>query len=294
MSKCSRWIGFMACVIAACAAVPQAVGKELKVFILDGQSNMVGHGRLEDGRKEAGSDVTIPGGIGNPTKGIRDDLCKIQLAIGNPSKHPEFAGNVASIETRGFYRPGDQSPKECGYHWDFNGETHFLLGEAMGKTMLELIGSSSPGKVAAAVKPNPAVVATPVRAARTLTPENRAILDSALKATLNKLSVSSALKEVPLVISPTRSRVWPKGASGEDFTFQIVGGPQTAVFKWSDLRADDHATLSLLVVALKPDSNDAQAMTAVYLESLGRVTESEKYYEKAGAESRKKLETLFE
>jgi alpha-galactosidase len=66
-------------------------------------------------------------------------LCEAQLAIGDPQKHPEFAGTVASVETRDFARPVEQSPSNFGYHWNHNGESHFLVGEAMGKAMLKLL-----------------------------------------------------------------------------------------------------------------------------------------------------------
>ncbi len=258
------------------------------------EANMVNF--IKDIRSELGVKdlpfVIANSGMGNPTKGRRDDLCKIQLAVGDRGKHREFAGTVASVETRGFWRPGDMSPRDAGYHWNANGETYFLIGEAMGKEMLKLVGSASPAKPAAAPKPKPAV--KPVRAARSLAPDKRTVLDQALKSTLGKLSGDGALKPLPLGISPTRARVWLKSVDGDQLSFQLVGGTQTAAFKWSDLKPADHATLSLLVATLKSDSEDAQAMAAVYLESQGRVTEAEKYFEKAGKASREKLEKLFD
>ena len=32
-----------------------------------------------------------------------------------------------------------ESPSNFGYHWNHNGETHYLIGEAMGKAMLTLL-----------------------------------------------------------------------------------------------------------------------------------------------------------
>ena len=162
----------------------------------------------------------------------------------------------------------------------------------MGKAMLKLVGSASPAKPAEIAKPKPE--AKPMRAARSLKPEKKDALDKALKSTLSKLSESGALKPVPLGISPTRARVWLKAVEGEQLSFQMVGGARTATFKWDDLKPDDHAALALLVAALKPESNDAQAMAAVYLESFGKVAQAEKYYEKAGKDSREKLEKLFD
>jgi lysophospholipase L1-like esterase len=61
-----------------------------------------------------------------------------QMAVGNPVKHPEFSGNVASVETIPFYFPKEKSPG--GREWDYqnNAESFLLIGEAMGKAMAEL------------------------------------------------------------------------------------------------------------------------------------------------------------
>ncbi len=72
-------------------------------------------------------------------RGTFGHLCKAQLAIGDPTKHPEFSGTVASVETRDFKRPTEQSPSHFGFHWNHNGESHFLVGEAMGKAMVKLL-----------------------------------------------------------------------------------------------------------------------------------------------------------
>ena len=44
-----------------------------------------------------------------------------------------------SVETRDFKRPSEQSPSNFVYHWNHNGETHFLVGEAMGKAMVTFL-----------------------------------------------------------------------------------------------------------------------------------------------------------
>ena len=162
----------------------------------------------------------------------------------------------------------------------------------MGKAMLKLVGESAPPKAAEGSTPKPEVKT--VRAARSLKAENRVVLDNALKASLAKLSSEGALKPVPLGISTTRSRVWLKSVDGIDLSFQVVGGTQTAALGWDDLKPDDHATLSLLVASLKPDSADGQAVAGVYMESLGKVEQAEEYYSKAGKDSREKLEKLFD
>jgi len=52
----------------------------------------------------------------------------------------EFKGNVKYVETRGCYRDGSVSPRPIRYHWCCNAESYFLLGEGMGKAMIELLG----------------------------------------------------------------------------------------------------------------------------------------------------------
>ena len=63
-------------------------------------------------------------------------LMKAQAGV---AKYDEFRGNVAFVGTRDFYRPKDQSPSGQGYHWNSNAETYYLIGEAMGKTMVKLV-----------------------------------------------------------------------------------------------------------------------------------------------------------
>ncbi len=52
----------------------------------------------------------------------------------------EFRDNVKYVETRSFFRDGDVSPRPIRYHWCCNAETYYLIGEAMGRAMLELLG----------------------------------------------------------------------------------------------------------------------------------------------------------
>jgi hypothetical protein len=71
--------------------------------------------------------------------GIRAELCETQLSIADPKKFPKFNGNVAAIETRDFDRPVEMSPSNFGYHWKHNGESHWLVGEAMAREMIRLM-----------------------------------------------------------------------------------------------------------------------------------------------------------
>jgi len=59
------------------------------------------------------------------------------------ARRPELRGRVVTVETRDFFRAADASPSRQGYHWNGNAETYFLIGDAMGRAMLELL---QPGK----------------------------------------------------------------------------------------------------------------------------------------------------
>jgi len=61
-------------------------------------------------------------------------IIKAQLAV---AQHQELKGNVITVETRDFFRP---YPSRHNFHWNNNGETLYLVGEAMGKAMVKLLG----------------------------------------------------------------------------------------------------------------------------------------------------------
>jgi len=61
-----------------------------------------------------------------------------QMAVSDPEKHPDFKGTVASVDTRPFFRPADQSPRDQGFHYHGNAETYMLVGEGMGEAMVKL------------------------------------------------------------------------------------------------------------------------------------------------------------
>jgi len=55
---------------------------------------------------------------------------------------PEFKGTVATAETRDFYRPQERfGGNSQGIHWHGNGESYWLMGEAMGREMVKLLGA---------------------------------------------------------------------------------------------------------------------------------------------------------
>jgi len=61
-----------------------------------------------------------------------------QLAVGDPAKHSEFAGNVVTMDTKPFYRPAGQSPGGYAATYHSNAETYLEIGEAMGRGMVSI------------------------------------------------------------------------------------------------------------------------------------------------------------
>lgn len=66
-----------------------------------------------------------------------------QMAVGGPEKYPAFEGNVASVDTRLFWRSRGASPTNTGYHYNHNAETYVLTGDALGRAMVELKGGKA-------------------------------------------------------------------------------------------------------------------------------------------------------
>ncbi|MFT5302311.1 MAG: hypothetical protein ACI814_003125, partial [Mariniblastus sp.] len=77
-----------------------------------------------------------------------------QMAVGDPKKHPEFAGTVASVDTRDFWREIDESPRSQDYHYNRNAETYMLVGDALGRAMVGLLGGKAEPLPQASPRPN--------------------------------------------------------------------------------------------------------------------------------------------
>jgi hypothetical protein len=70
-------------------------------------------------------------------------ILEAQMAVGDPRKHPEFAGTVATVDTRDFWREVDESPRSQDYHYNRNAETYMLVGDALGRAMVGLLGGKA-------------------------------------------------------------------------------------------------------------------------------------------------------
>ncbi len=55
------------------------------------------------------------------------------------AKRKEFKGTAASVETRDFFRPREESPSGQGYHWNGNAGTYYRIGDRLGRAMVKLI-----------------------------------------------------------------------------------------------------------------------------------------------------------
>ena len=168
-----------------------------------------------------------------------------QMAVGDPMQHPEFAGTVASVDTRDFWREVDESPRSQDYHYNRNAETYLLVGESMGRAMVRLQGGKaeaipksdrkarmSEETTAQAAKPVP----TPERKAASLAALKPMIMDGALAAFVNnprfQLELKAAIKgEKPVRVSPLLNDTLDEAvdyyrASGiADYDWKPFGGP---------------------------------------------------------------------
>jgi len=67
-------------------------------------------------------------------------IAEAQLAVdGEAGNYPDFAGNVATIDARPFWRDAEASPNNQGYHYNHNAETYMEVGDALGRAMAGLL-----------------------------------------------------------------------------------------------------------------------------------------------------------
>ena len=84
-------------------------------------------------------------GCGNPgTEGTGLQIAEAQLAVGDPKKHPEFAGNVICVDSRGFWPKPEESPSNQGYHYYWNAGFYMDVGLSLGQAMAELLDKRTP------------------------------------------------------------------------------------------------------------------------------------------------------
>lgn len=94
---------------------------------------------INDLRTEFGVPA-MPVVIGNTgmANGSGGNVLTAQMNVGNPTLHPEFAGTVTTVDTRPFDYGTLLGGSDEGYHWNWNSESYFNIGESMGKAMMAM------------------------------------------------------------------------------------------------------------------------------------------------------------
>lgn len=94
---------------------------------------------IHDLRAEFGV-PNLPVVIGNTgmANGSGGNVLVAQMNVGNPALHPEFAGTVTTVDTRPFDYGTLLGGSDEGYHWNWNAESYFSIGESMGKAMMAM------------------------------------------------------------------------------------------------------------------------------------------------------------
>jgi alpha-galactosidase len=72
-------------------------------------------------------------------------LVTAQANVADPALHPELAGTVATVDTRPFDYGELMGANDQGFHWYYNGESYFNIGESMGLAMMGML-QPAPGR----------------------------------------------------------------------------------------------------------------------------------------------------
>jgi alpha-galactosidase len=70
-------------------------------------------------------------------------LIEAQNNVGNPALHPELSGNVTTVNTIPFDYGVLLGEVDEGYHWNWNAESYYNIGESMAKAMMALLPADS-------------------------------------------------------------------------------------------------------------------------------------------------------
>ena len=82
----------------------------------------------------------VIGELGNGGPDAGKKMHAIRKAQAAAAAHAEFKGTVTFVSTTDFARPAKESPNTGhGHHWFGNAESYFLIGNALGEGMLELL-----------------------------------------------------------------------------------------------------------------------------------------------------------
>ena len=155
-------------------------------------------------------------------------IWEAQMAVGDPKKHPEFAGTVASVDIRDFWREVDESPRPQDYHYNRNAETYMLIGDAMGRAMVGLLGGRAEARPlsgrADAASSQATTEPTEEGRATSLAATKPMILDGVLPAYVNDPRYQSALQAIIKGEKPRRvSQFLRDAADGVAGYYRTVG-----------------------------------------------------------------------
>ncbi len=104
---------------------------------------------INDVRKELKSPdlPVVIGELGNGGPNAKGNMAAFRKAQAAAAQRAEFKGTVKFVKTAEFARPAKESPNVGhGHHWFGNAESYFLIGDGLGKAMVELLkGGPSAG-----------------------------------------------------------------------------------------------------------------------------------------------------
>ncbi len=129
-------------------------GCEPKTAVPQYETNLVN--LIKDVRREFNTPhlPVVVGELTGPWVEAPGEWNALRKAQAAAAARPEFKGNVVFVETRQFVRQPEDSPNPGHGHHEFgNAETYFLVGDALGMGMLQLLKPS--GKAQAGTAPSP-------------------------------------------------------------------------------------------------------------------------------------------
>jgi len=223
-------------------------------------------------------------GFNGRNLGPWEGVFNAQMAVSDPKQHPEFKGNVGSVDICDMGGGGT--------HYANNGATYAKVGDAMGRAMAEL--QEEVRRKSGARSGSGHTSASATRSARKLHPGKGEDLKRILLNSFEKMSTSGLLKPTRVPLSLTRADVSLVSVQVDHtLTFRSASGKSVPIDP-KDLKLIDFTNLAVLLAKLKPDSTDARALAGAYLECLGRVALADKYFAKAGPESTAIMDVFFE
>ncbi|MGB1129533.1 MAG: sialate O-acetylesterase, partial [Haloferula sp.] len=141
-----------------------------------------------------------------------------QLEMANTTKYPEFAGNVAVVDTRitydgmDFWQPVANSPADQGFHWNRNAKTYVNIGLAMGDAMSTLSPARCPFRLRGSGGPSGV----------TLTWQNGSEIPTSVRVLRNSVEIAAAAPSNPA--SFTDATAVP-GIHDYELQFTMPGDP---------------------------------------------------------------------